>query len=68
MQRSQLRFSASCPHCGASAGEPCHNADGARLAGAHFQRSTTLRREIRAALAFYKSMGLRTKLQKVAVL
>jgi hypothetical protein len=63
VRRPQSRFAAACPHCNAPAGSPCRGIDGNPLAGVHFQRSTTLRREIRAAIDFYRSMGLKNSSQ-----
>lgn len=59
-RRSQSRFTAACPHCNAPSGSPCRGADGNQLPGVHFQRATKLRREIRAAIDFYRGMGLKT--------
>ena len=67
MYRPQSRLSARCPHCHAQACSPCRGADGLPLAGVHFQRSTTLRREIRAAIDFYRGMGLKDSHQFSAI-
>ena len=62
-KRPAVRWDAPCPRCQAKPGSPCRNAQGELLAGPHIQRRGALRREIRAALAFYDGLGLQTRNQ-----
>lgn len=50
-----------CPHCQAAAGSRCLNAQGSPLVGVHIQRQGSSRKAIRAAIAYYAGLNLRTK-------
>lgn len=49
----RLNYQIACPACHAHTGQPCTNAQGQRLPGVHFQRSTALRR---ATMEAFKSL------------
>jgi hypothetical protein len=55
------RSSVRCPICSAPAGLPCRNKQGEVLSGLHFQRLTTQRSAVRAALAFYMPLNISRK-------
>jgi hypothetical protein len=59
--KPQARWDSRCPSCQAPQGAPCRNREGAVLDGPHFQRLSSKRRAVQAALSFYAGMGLRTK-------
>ena len=59
--RPSTRWDGVCPRCNAGQGVPCRNVAGLILVGPHFQRLSSKRRAIQAALSFYAGMNLKTK-------
>jgi len=57
----QIRYDSSCPQCGALAGAPCQNKEGQILPGTHFQRNSSHRRAVAAAISLYAPLQLRTR-------
>lgn len=55
------RAGVRCPICSAASGSPCRNKQGEVLSGLHFQRLTTQRSAVRAALAFYMPLKIAGK-------